>query len=219
MRHIKPIFTSLLWLAAALAMLVGIFGAFSLTGQVRVTIVNDNSAGLLIPNGSIEIATLVETKDVKNGDIILVGARGESGVILGEVLAKESTAENGALVTLKAPGFNVPDQWAYELGKTTYKHFFAIPFVGKPLAWAGVMLNPWIFGAIAALFSFVIIGFLRAKLFDEPPHDSDRWFKRLEPEYYGDSIAELSEIFEEQGAPALGIYEKKSRRAKKTNND
>lgn len=204
------IFSVCLWIVVTVMLVFSGIGVASTTGVLRISSVSDDSASPLIPSGSLDIAVKTLSKNVKKGDVILVGAHSDKGSTLGKVIALSQDRDRGVSVTLKAPNRSTPDQWNYELGNSTYSHVVAIPFAGKIFSLTNKILNPWIIGALAALFVWFILAVLRNTLFSPPEVDRDRWFKKINANDQ-DDVDALIEIFAEKSPTPLVPYVKKRR--------
>lgn len=197
MKTLNRVFSVLLWTFASFALILGILGTISATELVRFATISDDSSFPTAPSGSLELAVRTSTAEIVKGDTVLVGAHSSQGSTLGEVIDITKSESGAVAVTLKAPNREVPDQWNYELGSTTYKHVIATPFVGKIYALAGNAMNPWVFGALAVLVSAALLIALRFIVFAKTAKDPDPWFKKLEPEPNTEEFEAFAFVFDE----------------------
>jgi hypothetical protein len=204
------VFSVLLWTLTAFVLTLGVLGTISATELLRFATISDDSSSPTVPNGSLELAMRVPTKEIAVGDVLLVGAHSAQGSTLGEVIdvAKD---DSGVAITLKGTNRAVPDQWSYELGATTYKHVVAIPFIGHLYALASTFLNPWVFGALMAALVIVLLSVARANWFAKAAPTGDRWFKKLD-DSDDDNVDEMLSYFAVPGEDAPQPYVKKKRR-------
>jgi len=197
------------WIVAVSSILFGVLALASALGYVRFAVISDGSAAPLAFKGSLEIAQQVPTSSIKEGDVILVGSHDAGGSTLGQIIHVDKADNGSAIVTLKAPAFETPDEWNYELSGITHKHLLSVPFLGDPLNKISDSPFPTLLIGFLSLLFLAMVVALRIYGFKSNDKDTDPWFKKLEPFSKENQITVLSDLFEEKGYPLPPTYSKK----------
>jgi signal peptidase len=173
---------------AALSIPVGIQHTWSATN------INNSDMSPTIPRGSLVISEKVPTSKIKEGDIVALNSVTGSRVASVSRVITKSPSEDKKSTYYQVQGDNndLPDDWSYQAGSSTYKLLYSVPVVGFIVA---PLNNP----VGAALFVILIVAasiFFARFFFDEP---EDKEEVIIDDREFQDGIEDLRQIFNEAG--------------------